>query len=347
MLGDQFRLEHVLGNLISNAVKFSDEDSLIEVFVAQENKLMSNVDHNHHDRLSKVVPTKALVTFTVKDYACGMSAEDQNMLFQPFMQIRPGELQKGRGSGLGLSICKTIVNLHGGIIGCRSKQRSGLDRSTGGREFFFSIAFDQAPNDCGASDLEGDDEDSLEFVHDEYSGEERLMNSNEGINGKNSCKDGEALSFDPITGKPLLKSLVVQVDEAYRNKRSKASSENTLITCGNISSKIDRPSRPQPCSPLYFHNKKALVHGIASTTSVDDSDNDDDIRSVCSTLSKVSTKSIIADENYIAVVKVPTAIPLMKPQVIEPSSVPSTPSGRTTASRVDYAIGNILVCDGK
>jgi hypothetical protein len=87
---------------------------------------------------------KDFVTFSVEDEGIGMSEEDQKLLFQPFMQIRPGELQKGRGSGLGLSICKNIIELHQGHIGCRSKQRVGADRSTGGSTFYFSLEYDGA-----------------------------------------------------------------------------------------------------------------------------------------------------------------------------------------------------------
>jgi hypothetical protein len=120
--GDYFRLEHVLANLLSNAIKFSDPGSLIEISVGYENKM------------------KEHVTFTVKDQGIGMTAEDQKSLFQPFKQIRPGELQKGRGSGLGLSICKMIIDLHHGFIGCNSHKRIGDDITTGGSEFYFSIA---------------------------------------------------------------------------------------------------------------------------------------------------------------------------------------------------------------
>lgn len=83
VLGDQFRLEHVLGNLVSNAIKFSDFGSTIFISVTYETKL------------------KGHVTFSVRDEGPGISSDDQKLLFQPFVQIRPGELQKGRGSGLG------------------------------------------------------------------------------------------------------------------------------------------------------------------------------------------------------------------------------------------------------
>lgn len=136
VLGDEFRLEHVLGNLLSNAIKFSDPDAKIEICVSFDTKVK-----NH-------------ITFSVKDKGPGMSAEDQKHLFQPFMQIRPGELQKGRGSGLGLSICKTIVTLHNGTIGCTSKQRVGDDKDSGGSEFFFNIEFAEVSGENDDDEME-------------------------------------------------------------------------------------------------------------------------------------------------------------------------------------------------
>jgi signal transduction histidine kinase len=126
VIGDIFRLEHVLGNLLSNAIKFSDHQSKIEIRVTIET----------------ITEKGEFVRFGVKDQGIGMSEEDQQYLFQSFMQIRPGELQKGRGSGLGLSICKSLMNLHQGMIGCESRLRRGEDRESGGSEFYFMI---QAP----------------------------------------------------------------------------------------------------------------------------------------------------------------------------------------------------------
>lgn len=122
ILGDKFRLEHVLGNLLSNAIKFSDPNSHIQINVKFESE-------------------EKYVTFFVIDEGPGISADDQKLLFQPFMQIRPGELQKGRGSGLGLSICKNIIELHYGKIGCRSQLRCGTDRTSGGSTFYFSLQY--------------------------------------------------------------------------------------------------------------------------------------------------------------------------------------------------------------
>ena len=76
----------------------------------------------------------AHIRLAVKDSGPGIAVEDQMKLFNNFVQIRPGQLQKGRGSGLGLAIAKQIVELHGGKIGVISTEGQG---ST----FYFSIPF--------------------------------------------------------------------------------------------------------------------------------------------------------------------------------------------------------------
>ena len=77
---------------------------------------------------------KATVMVIVKDEGPGISAEDQKKLFKNFVQIRPGQLQKGGGSGLGLTIAKQIVELHGGRIGVTSAVGQGS-------QFYFAIPF--------------------------------------------------------------------------------------------------------------------------------------------------------------------------------------------------------------
>lgn len=73
------------------------------------------ISTSHHCRLE----------FAVRDEGPGISAEDQSKLFQEFVQIRPGEMQKGGGSGVGLNLCKRIVELMGGTIHCKSEVGKG------------------------------------------------------------------------------------------------------------------------------------------------------------------------------------------------------------------------------
>ena len=110
--GDRFRIEHVLANILSNAVKFSPHDGTVTVTV-------------------KTVPRAAdqearlgyqIVEFTVIDEGVGISEEDQKKLFTHYTQIDPRSLQEGKGTGVGLAICKETIHLHEGRIGVRSKK---------------------------------------------------------------------------------------------------------------------------------------------------------------------------------------------------------------------------------
>ena len=132
---DRQCLEHVISNLLSNAIKFCPDRTDICLSLSYETKM------------------KKCVTIAVRDYGPGISDEDKQQLFQPFMQVRPGELQKGRGSGLGLSICKHLIHLHEGSIDCMTILRSDISNIlSGGSEFSFTI-----PVDCNNIADEEDD----------------------------------------------------------------------------------------------------------------------------------------------------------------------------------------------
>ncbi|MBL7120108.1 MAG: MEKHLA domain-containing protein [Dehalococcoidia bacterium] len=101
---DPGRIRQVLDNLLSNAVKFSPEGTEISVSCeAKGQELM----------------------VSVRDCGKGMSREDLDKVFDRFYQVSPGLVQQGSGAGLGLAICKHIVEAHGGRIWAESKPRKG------------------------------------------------------------------------------------------------------------------------------------------------------------------------------------------------------------------------------
>lgn len=100
--GDEFRLEQVLINLLSNALKFSPAGSQIMV----ASKKIENC-----------------VEFSVKDSGSGIAPEFQSQIFERYKQLDTGA--KRQGSGLGLFICKSIVEAHGGKIGLESEVGKG------------------------------------------------------------------------------------------------------------------------------------------------------------------------------------------------------------------------------
>ena len=148
---DGARLEHIVSNLVSNAIKFSPENSEISVSLQCDSvkTLTENdaklLDLSSHSGKKHIPRRVANVTCRVKDQGVGLSPENQAKLFQSFVQIRPGALQSGQGSGLGLAFCKHLVEMHGGVIGVESKVGEG---ST----FFFTCPYLIVDNVKSSSD---------------------------------------------------------------------------------------------------------------------------------------------------------------------------------------------------
>ncbi len=113
--GDPVRLRQVLGNLVANAVKFTDEGRVV----------------------LRVRPAGQGLRFEVEDTGPGIAAEDQGRLFKIFSQVDNSLTRAHDGAGLGLSICRELVELMGGAIGVRSAPGEG---ST----FHFSVPLSRA-----------------------------------------------------------------------------------------------------------------------------------------------------------------------------------------------------------
>lgn len=106
---DEGRLRQVLLNLANNAVKFTDQGSvLLKVFLQGQ----------IHDGLADVM-------FEVVDTGPGISKDDQDHLFDAFMQVEGGHDRRHEGSGLGLVISKRLIEAMGGANRCRERARAG------------------------------------------------------------------------------------------------------------------------------------------------------------------------------------------------------------------------------
>lgn len=117
--GDKTRLSQVLNNLITNALKFTNEGSVdvkIELLGQMRNKVRIN--------------------FEVKDTGIGIAPENQEKIFNDFDQVRPTFSSKYGGTGLGLSITRKLLNLMGGKISLESEVGKGS-------RFYFELEFDR------------------------------------------------------------------------------------------------------------------------------------------------------------------------------------------------------------
>ena len=109
LVGDAFRLGQVLINLVSNAVKFTARGEVI-VSVCLVDKLDGQ---------------RSRLRFEVRDTGIGLDAWQADRLFQAFNQAESATSRKYGGTGLGLVICRRLVELMGGSIGVRSKPGEG------------------------------------------------------------------------------------------------------------------------------------------------------------------------------------------------------------------------------
>ncbi len=119
--GDPLRLGQVLLNLVGNAVKFTERGEVaVQVDLEQEASTTSQV----------------ALRFTVRDSGVGLSKEEQGRLFQAFSQADSSTTRKYGGTGLGLTICKRLVEMMQGTIWVESQKGQGS-------AFIFTARFEE------------------------------------------------------------------------------------------------------------------------------------------------------------------------------------------------------------
>lgn len=114
--GDSKRVRQIIINLMNNAIKFTDK-GYVKLTVEK----------------SIVNKKKVDLTFTVEDTGQGIKEEDVGKLFESFEQVDIRRNHHKEGSGLGLVICKQLVDLMGGSIGVESRYGEGS-------KFYFKIS---------------------------------------------------------------------------------------------------------------------------------------------------------------------------------------------------------------
>ncbi|WOD36987.1 PAS domain S-box protein [Nodosilinea sp. E11] len=116
--GDERRLRQVLVNLLSNAVKFTPEGGRITVSASYTSLTPEEIALNreliHPEREPSA--TVGILTLSVADTGIGISPENANKLFQPFIQLDSSLNRQYKGTGLGLALVKQITEIHGGKV---------------------------------------------------------------------------------------------------------------------------------------------------------------------------------------------------------------------------------------
>ena len=137
LIGDKFRISHVISNVLSNAVKFSSVEGVIEIRVTCTTGPEDPTTNDSGDWYvaDDVKKEKKFLRFSIRDYGSGISEDKMKDLFTPFVHLKDGEISKGRSTGIGLAICEAIARLHHGTIFCHS------DGSNKGAIFVFVFPF--------------------------------------------------------------------------------------------------------------------------------------------------------------------------------------------------------------
>ena len=119
VIADPLRLEQILINVLANAVKFTPDGGQISLWITQKDTAPAGY---------------ADFEFHIKDNGIGMSEEFQKHIFEQFARERTSTVSKIQGTGLGMAITKSLVDMMGGGITVKSEQGKGS-------EFTISLRF--------------------------------------------------------------------------------------------------------------------------------------------------------------------------------------------------------------
>ncbi len=108
VIGDPFRLNQVLNNLLNNALKFTEHGRIIIT-----------------TRIASIEYNVAIIECSIKDTGIGISEHTINTIFEPFVQANSTITRKYGGTGLGLSICKNLLEMQDGTLSVKSEENTG------------------------------------------------------------------------------------------------------------------------------------------------------------------------------------------------------------------------------
>jgi len=104
LVADERKIKQVMLNLLSNAVKFTPEGGRVDV---------------------RAIPTDGAVEISVTDTGIGIAPENQELIFEEFRQVGGDYAHKREGTGLGLTLARKLVELHGGRLWVKSQIGQG------------------------------------------------------------------------------------------------------------------------------------------------------------------------------------------------------------------------------
>jgi len=207
VIGDPLRLRQVLLNLLNNSLKFTEFGEVV---------LRASLDRQEAET--------AWVRFEVVDTGIGMSEEEQQNIFKSFSQANQSTSRKYGGTGLGLPICKNLVELMGGELLVKSQKGHGSN-------FYFSMPFKLLANHQERQGLKPLGKHSVLIVVNGENNREALLEQCVALNLEAIVETGadpalERLRAAKVAGKPfrflLLDKFLQDADSFALGKMIKA-----------------------------------------------------------------------------------------------------------------------------
>jgi CheY-like chemotaxis protein len=268
LVGDSDRITQVVTNLVSNAHKYTPAGGEISVSVR------ANTDH---------------VLLEVRDTGIGMTAEEQNQLFNKFFRAKNRATQEATGTGLGLAITRGLVELHGGKIGVTSAPGQGTTFSVALPVSSAAVSFDIEPPEVGLVRAGGrvlvvDDEPDIAHLIQRYL-ERGGYRVRVAANGSEALRMAQRDQPDLI----LLDVLLPDVDgftvlEWLKMEPSTAAIPVVVLSImpnngqGTMLGAIDYLTKPVSKDVLVDHIRRILANGPAQRVLI--ADDDSDVRSL-------------------------------------------------------------------
>jgi len=168
---DERKLKQIIFNLLSNAAKFTPDGGsvnmsarIVDCRLSIEDLKKRNLDVSSMTSQASTINHQPCIEISVSDTGIGIASEDQEMVFEEFYQLKGKTTDKSPGTGLGLSLVKRLVEMHGGKVGIESEALGQ------GSRFFFTIPLRYESPDDRLSKIPKD------FLITESDGENPLLN---------------------------------------------------------------------------------------------------------------------------------------------------------------------------
>jgi CheY-like chemotaxis protein len=264
LLGDSFRLRQILINMLSNAIKFTSAGYVeLRCFLIHQNK------------------NKIKVRFDIIDTGIGIKSENLQRIFEQFKQADSSISQKYGGTGLGLTICKNLIDMQNGSLSVSSQENIGTT-------FSFVIPYDKGAETDNITEELGEidphklkgksvllvDDDSVNRLLGKTILEKIECDYDIASNGKEAIAKLDAKKYDVVLLDIYMPDINgVDVAKYLRQKKNNESTKIVAVTAAVMKDDIEKYYKAgindfliKPFKEIHLFNKMCEVLQVKQMT---------------------------------------------------------------------------------